>query len=148
MIAHIQLISKEQTWDLRSRILRPGQPLDNCKFGGDLAPQTFHVGALDENERVIACGTFHEEIFSEFPGKLAYRLRGMATEPDLRGRGLGKRILMFSQRELLKRQCDILWFNAREKAFPFYLKQGFIFIGDMFDLPGIGLHKVMYKPLL
>jgi predicted GNAT family N-acyltransferase len=148
MNPHIQLVSKEQTWDLRSRVLRPGMPLEKSQFGGDLSPQSFHVAAVDDDGKVLACGTFHEEIFPDFPEKKAYRLRGMATDPDYRGLGFGKRIMLFAERELHKRQCEVLWFNARESAFTFYAQFGFVFTGEMFDLPGIGPHKVMYKTLL
>ena len=148
MSAHIQLISKEQTWDLRSRVLRPGMPLEKSQFGGDLTPQAFHVGAIDDTEKVLACASFHEEIFPEFPDKFAFRLRGMAAYEEYRGQGLGKRILLFAERELHKRQVEVLWFNAREAAFEFYTKHGYLLLGEMFDLPGIGPHKVMYKHLL
>lgn len=81
-----------------------------------------------------------------FPeAKNPYRLRGMATDNAYRGMGLGSQILQHGEMLLKVMNCDLLWFNAREIAFPFYEKNGFKITGDMFDIPGAGPHKVMYK---
>lgn len=146
----IEKISAEQTIDLRTRILRPGQPVEICHYPEDNLPSTFHLGAfitLENGQRVVgANGTFMKDthpLFSQ--AKNPFRLRGMATDHPYRGLGLGSQVLQQGEMILKTMNCDLLWFNAREVAFVFYEKNGFTTIGDMFDIPGAGPHKVMYK---
>jgi hypothetical protein len=40
---------------------------------------------------------------------------------------------------------ELLWFNARETAVPFYEKLGCTKKGASFEIPEIGLHFLMYK---
>lgn len=146
----IEQIMASQTIDLRTRILRPGQPIEICHYPEDNLSSTFHLGAfvtLDNGERVIgANGTFMKDANKFFPEAVnPYRLRGMATDHPFRGMGLGSQIIQQAEMLLKVINCDLLWFNARENAFLFYEKNGFTLIGDMFDIPGAGLHKVMYK---
>src|SRR3989344_2800182 len=74
-----------------------------------------------------------------------YRLRGMATDHAYQKQGLGQRILKKALSELQKRNCDLLWFNARTSAEKFYAKLGFISSPEVFEISGAGPHKVMYK---
>lgn len=146
----IEQIMALQTIDLRTRILRPGQPVEICHYAEDNLSSTFHLGAfvtLENGERVIgANGTYMKDVNKFFPdAKNPYRLRGMATDHPYRGIGLGSQIVQQGEMLLKVMNCDLLWFNARESAFSFYEKNGFLMIGDMFDIPGAGPHKVMYK---
>lgn len=146
----IEQIMAAQTIDLRTRILRPGQPVEICHYPEDNLSTTFHLGAFvtfATGDRIIAAnGTFMKDAHKFFPeAKNPYRLRGMATDHSYRGMGLGSKILQQGEMLLKVMNCDLLWFNAREIAFPFYEKNGFTIIGDMFDIPGAGPHKVMYK---
>lgn len=139
-----------QTMDLRARILRPGQPIEICHYPEDHLSSTFHLGAfvaLENGERTLAAnGTFMKDAHKFFPeARNPYRLRGMATDFQYRGCGLGSQILQQGEMLLKVMNCDLLWFNARESAFIFYEKNGFSIVGEMFDIPGAGAHKVMYK---
>ena len=84
----------------------------------------------------------HEKLSN---AKLSYRLRGMATDPLFQQKGLGKEIILFAENELKRRNCDLLWFNARVSAEIFYQKLGFEAIEDIFNIDSIGPHKVMFK---
>lgn len=141
----VQFISAEQTIDLRSRILRPNQAIENCHYVGDNDPSTFHL-AIIMNAKILSNGTFMQEsraIFSD--AKVSYRLRGMATEPEYQKQGFGKLIMATAFFELKKRNCNLLWFNARVSAEEFYKKLGFKSLENIFDIPMAGPHKVMYK---
>ena len=141
----IQFISPEQTVDLRSRVLRPGQPLSACHYENDNAPATFHLGVLHNNE-IISNGTFLQQGHEKFSeARYPYRLRGMATDPAHQKKGYGRDIVIFALGELKKRNSDLLWFNARTSAEGFYLSLGFEVIENIFDIPGVGPHKVMYR---
>jgi GNAT superfamily N-acetyltransferase len=128
---------------LRHRILRPHQSIQDCAFPQDQWLTTFHVGAISSGQ-VVSVATFHEEAFPKLPAKQPYRLRGMATDNNSQGKGIGRRVLELGIEELKSRGCDLLWCNAREIAFPFYEKIGMKYEGPMFDIPSIGPHKVMY----
>jgi len=76
-----------------------------------------------------------------------YRLRGMATDEKYRSQGFGTELINFAQDVLRQKRCDLIWCNARIKAIPFYESLGFHGLGSLFEIPGIGTHKVMYKIL-
>ena len=140
----IKFISHPETWELRHRVLRPHQTLKECAYAQDDLPSSFHVGAFF-GDKIVCVASFYAEKNLDLIAKNPYRLRGMATAPSFHQKGIGKMVLQFAQDELQRRSCDLLWFNAREIAFPFYEKLGFKYLGDLFDMPGIGPHKVMYK---
>lgn len=79
--------------------------------------------------------------------KNPYQLRGMATHPNARGRGAGAKLLRMAETIIQERGGDLLWFNAREKAFPFYKKSGYIDVDGKITVSDYGPHKVMYKEL-
>ncbi len=142
---NLKLIPPEMTWPLRHRILRPHQTIQDCIFPQDARLDTFHVGAVTRDGLVLGIATFHEEVFPDIKSELPYRLRGMATDLEYHGQGIGRRVLEFGMKELKARGCDLLWCNAREIAFPFYENLGLIYFGPMFDIQTLGPHKVMYK---
>ena len=37
----------------------------------------------------------------------------------------------------------MLWCDAREVAFGFYERMGFVFLNDTYDIPDIGPHRTM-----
>ncbi len=141
----VNFISANQAVDLRSRILRPGQPIENCLYSGDFDAGTFHLGVLVD-ARIVSNGTFMLEKNKNFPeAHISYRLRGMATETACQKMGFGKLIIEAALLELTKRNCDLIWFNARVSAEGFYEKMGFMALPEIFDIPLAGPHKVMYK---
>lgn len=152
-IKQVQFISTKQAIDLRSRILRPNQPIENCHYIGDNDEDTFHLGVL-VGAKILSSGTFIQERIVDSTNafantfacaKLVYRLRGMATDHNFQRQGLGKLIIESALIELQKRNCDLLWFNARVTAEDFYKKLGFKSLEKIFDISLTGPHKVMYK---
>jgi GNAT superfamily N-acetyltransferase len=141
----VALITAEQTWDLRHRILRPDLKIYQPN-PEDKNPTTFHVGAFGNN-KILGIASFQIESYPELKAQNPYRLRGMATERSEHQKGIGRQVLNYGIEELLRRKCDLLWFNARQIAFPFYEKMGFDYCSDFFEIPHIGPHKVMYKYL-
>ncbi len=142
------LTNPQDVIELRSRVLRPGQDISLCQFKEDFDVNTFHLGIFHQSQ-IVCSGTFMQQEHPDFPNaKKPYRLRGMATDFTWQGKNLGSILIQSSLYLLKKHQCDFLWFNARETAFQFYLNNGFKFYGEMFDIPLIGPHKVMYKWIL
>lgn len=140
-----QLISSAQTIDLRNRVLRGIRPIESCYYAEDALETTFHFGII-EDSRVISNGTFLKQPHPKLAGaQNPYRLRGMATDPAFQKQGLGQIIIEAALNELRNRAADLLWFNARTSAEGFYRKLGFDVIDEVFDMPQVGPHKVMYK---
>lgn len=144
---HVSFITAAETLSLRKRVLRPLSRIEDCVFERDDEPTTFHLGLFHAGQ-LISIATFVLQSHGEFPAGLPYRLRGMATDEKYRGQGFGGILLRQGLEELRARRCDLLWFNARIKAFDFYRGMGFYFHGELFEMPGIGPHKVMYKRII
>ena len=81
----------------------------------------------------------------KFEATNQYRLRAMATSSKVRGENFGKLLIEFAIEELKNRKVDLLWCDARKVALGFYEKMGFNVIGDFYEIPIIGPHKLMYK---
>ncbi|MBN4046782.1 GNAT family N-acetyltransferase, partial [bacterium AH-315-P07] len=88
----VRLISAEQTHDLRHKILRPNQTRDHCSFPGDDAPETVHFGAF-KNDTLLGIASLYKENHADLESGVGWRLRGMATDPDVRGQGYGRTLL-------------------------------------------------------
>lgn len=141
-VAHI---SAEQTHDLRSRVLRPGQPKESCSFPQDTLVGSFHVGCFC-GEQLLGIASFSVENLPDTHN--AYRLRGMAVEPTEQGRGIGSVLIAAAVEHLATLGCDVLWCNARTSAAPFYHKLGFTTFSDEFDIPTIGPHYQMKRTII
>lgn len=136
----VREIPTEATYELRSRVLRPGQPLEANFYPAD------HAGAhfgLFKGGKVLSVVTAHPEDNSRFPGGGHWRIRGMATDEGFQGRGLGLRVLLHLLAWGRERRIPLFWCNAREGAISFYERQGFRVESELFELPQIGPHKVM-----
>lgn len=139
-------ISAQDTYPIRSQMLRPGRPIEECVFRGDEDEQTFHLGAFVEG-KLVSVASFYFEKHQNLPDQYQFRLRGMATLPDFQGRGLSYNLLKTALPMIKKNFCTLLWCNARESALGFYLKVGFQTVGEVFDIPDIGPHRLMYIKL-
>lgn len=141
-----EFIAASDTIDLRHRILRPHLDISSCHYPNDSLSSTFHVGIRDVKGKIISNGTFISEQNILFPSaKKPYRLRGMATDFEWQKKGCGRQIILSALEKLREIQCDLLWFNARTSAELFYSRLGFSADENIFDIPSIGAHKVMYK---
>ncbi|MDG0817180.1 GNAT family N-acetyltransferase [Bdellovibrio svalbardensis] len=143
----IRRIYTNETLPLRKKVLKPFLTEEECINPGDDLTSTYHFGLFQEN-KLISISTFIQEGHPDFLSTFPYRLRGMATDTEFQGQGLGGILLQHGVEYLRQKECDFLWFNARIKAFPFYEKLGFSYYGPLFDIKDIGPHKVMYKILI
>ncbi|MBL4591408.1 MAG: GNAT family N-acetyltransferase, partial [Phycisphaerales bacterium] len=126
------------------RVLRPNFSVDQLVFLGDEQEDTFHVGTLIGDE-VAGIMTVMRDPQPGEPGEAgeAWRTRGMATAPEHRGSGLGRAMIDFGCSLAWKKSRRPIWCNAREVAFGFYEKFGFVKVGGLFDIEDIGVHSVM-----
>jgi GNAT superfamily N-acetyltransferase len=140
-------VSVELVKPLRREVLRPGQADEALVFPGDEAPDTLHA-AVSIDERVVGVATVMRDPHPRDPQPGDWRIRGMATSPGLRSRGIGAALLGACETHARERRCTRLWCNARVGARAFYERGGWVVEGNVFDIPTIGLHHLMSKPLL
>lgn len=135
-------ISAQETYPLRSLVLRSSDVNAACPFDGDLDNTTHHFGFFLDAD-IISIVSFYERSNDNFGNRTMVQLRGMATHPDFSGRGFGKDLMLFSI-GFFQTKVEIIWCNARETAIPFYEKLGFKSTGDKFEIQNIGTHILMY----
>lgn len=140
MAMEMREIPAAATYGLRSRILRPGQPAEANHY--PLDELGVHLGLFKE-DRLVSVVTAHPEDNARFQGDGHWRIRGMATDLDFQNRGLGRKLLLQLLAWGREKEIPLFWCNARQRAIPFYERQGFRVESELFDLPNIGPHKVM-----
>ena len=138
----IRRVTAEDIRPLRHSVLRPGQAFLETRYPGDDAG--VHFGAFD-GDRLVGIASLYEEDRVDGPAG-GWRLRGMATDPEVRGVGFGAALLAACLAEVAAAGGSELWCNARMVAVGFYRKGGFEVVSDEFEVPGIGPHVVMARP--
>lgn len=136
-------ISAQETYPLRSLVLRNRDSGIPCSFDGDLDKTTHHFGYMLDNE-VVSIVSFYERENENFGSKTMVQLRGMATHPNFSGQGFGKELMNFTIDCFRDKGIDLIWCNAREIAITFYEKLGFKSTGKKFEIQNIGPHILMY----
>jgi GNAT superfamily N-acetyltransferase len=142
-VVEVRVVDAEVTLPLRQAVLRPHQTHDEVRAQGDGLPG---VAVLD-GERVLACASVREE---PMPGDARpgdWRLRGMASDPAVRGQGYGALALTGALDYARDRGARRIWCNARTPAVGFYERHGFRAVGDEFSIEHAGPHYVMVLDL-
>jgi GNAT superfamily N-acetyltransferase len=125
-------------------VLRPGVDPREPAYTREREEGTLHFAAL-AGEEVLALGSVMAEAHPRDPRPGDWRVRGMATKAEERGRGLGALVLAALEGAARERGAARLWCNARTPAVGFYERAGFRAEGAEFEIPGIGPHFVMAK---
>ena len=142
----IRPIDAEDTRALRHAVLRPGQPFEATRYEEDAAPETAHFGCFRAG-KLVGVASVYREPSPKAEDAQGWRLRGMATDPEVRGLGCGRALLNAVAGHAAGQGGDLLWCNARSTAAGFYLGAGFRQIGTDYDVPGLGPHYFMQKRL-
>lgn len=133
-------ISAEDCVPLRSQVLRPNHPLSESRF--PLDGISVHFGAFRGGD-LISVVSAHPE--NKFGGLSEWRIRGMATDPSVQGQGAGGILLQTLLAWGRTEGVPLFWCNARETAIVFYERHGFTVESALFDIAGVGPHKVMKR---
>jgi GNAT superfamily N-acetyltransferase len=136
---HICEVPIAMTRALRQSILRSHETI--AQLAAEEPAEAFAAGGFD-GERLIAIGIVAP---SGEPGR--WRVRGMATAPGERGRGVGRGVLDALLEHARANAGISVWCNARVPARSFYERAGFDACSVVFDVPPIGLHLVMEREL-
>ena len=150
----VRKIDVEETLELRQRVLRPGQSPHELVYPGDRDSSSLHLGAFDGERIVGVASVYRQEMegasakgLGFLSGEGVWRLRGMAVDDGCRGKGIGGELLRACVAWIERSGGTVLWCNARVLAEAFYVAHGFVRLGDVFELPGIGPHVVMSRAL-
>ena len=141
----IRAVSAEEVRPLRHRVLRPNQAFEETIYPGDDLADTVHLGIFD-GKRLVGIASLYREDRAGGPNP-GWRLRGMATDSDVRGAGFGASLLVACVERVAMAGGAELWCNARMTAAGFYRPAGFEVVGEEFDVPDIGPHVVMARAL-
>ena len=142
----INKVDAESIRPLRHSELRKGQDFSTTSYLKDYEEGTFHMACIVD-EGIVSCATFYAQTSMKVKSDNAYRLRGMATDSNLQRQCYARNLMIESFKELKKRDCDMVWCNARLVAVNFYKSVGFKIIGELFDIEAIGPHYYMYKEI-
>jgi SAM-dependent methyltransferase/GNAT superfamily N-acetyltransferase len=140
------VVRAAQVRALRGEVLRAGQPADATVFAGDDEPDTLHLAVFDGGG-IVGVASVLREAFPPRPSASAWRIRGMASTPQTRGRGIGTALLARCERHAREHAAALLWCTARVRARSLYERGGMTVLGEPFDIPPIGEHYLMFKEL-
>ena len=144
--ALVRAISAAETRPLRRSVLRPHQTEDALVYLGDDEPTSGHFGAFLD-DRLVGVASVFRQANPLRAQPAPYRLRGMATTPEVRGRGIGSLLLVAALDFAAVGGGSHMWCHARVPAVPFYQRHGFRAEGEAFEIQDIGPHLHMERPL-
>jgi GNAT superfamily N-acetyltransferase len=145
-MSHIKIITAEETYSVRNPVLRPNQPLESCQFEGDNLATTIHLGYYD-HEILVGIVSAFSKLNTNWTSNLQMQVRGMAVLADFQKKGIGEKLIERIIKLAHENKIQLIWFNARKNAVPFYEKLGFQSIGTAFEIEGAGTHYLMYCSL-
>jgi GNAT superfamily N-acetyltransferase len=117
-------------------------------LSGDDDPDTAHFCAFDGTDRLVGTGSVRREPPEWEPTSArAWRLRGMATEPDARSMGVGTAVLTAVIDHVAGAGGGLLWCHARTPAVEFYRRGGLVTRGEAWLDPVIGPHIAMSRQI-
>jgi ribosomal protein S18 acetylase RimI-like enzyme len=132
---------------MRSVLLRPKQRPNELVYEGDALPGALHAVARNDAGTIVGIVSVSPEPHPTRPATGDWRIRGMATDPSVRGTGVGAALLAFAMAHARRAGGRRVWCNARTTAVGFYRRFGMGTEGEEF-LYGDNLpHYVMSGPL-
>jgi predicted GNAT family N-acyltransferase len=131
---------------LRQRVLRPYQSIGELVYPGDDHPLALHVGSV-LGGTLVGIASIAPAPHPVDARQGDWRLRGMATLPEVRGTGSGAELLLACLEHAGAHGGLRVWCDARSGAVGFYERFGFDREGESFDVPGIGSHVRMTRSL-
>jgi GNAT superfamily N-acetyltransferase len=140
----IKEIQSSETYLVRQEELRKGKPLETCHFEGDDEKTTKHFG-IELNEKIIGIVSVYQVNSQLFFNENQFQIRGMAVLEAHQQKGYGALLIERAEKYCFEKNASVIWFNAREKAVPFYEKNGYQTKGNSFEIPEVGTHFIMFK---
>ena len=113
--ATIKMITAENTYHIRQRVLWPDKPISSIKISED--KNALHIGAFVDGKLVGIVSLFRDGENCQF--------RKLAVLAEYRGCGIGQKLINECIIKAREQQAKILWCDARHSALYFYRKLDF-----------------------
>lgn len=139
------------TRHLRQLLLRPHQTVEQLFYDGDEEADTRHFCAFDDQGRHVGVVSIYLQTIR---GEQTWQLRAMATIPEVRGQGYGRKLIkaaeVYASNHDKRRGINQtnIWGNARAHAESFYEHLGYSLEGELFDVTDIGPHRLIRKQII
>jgi predicted GNAT family N-acyltransferase len=140
----IEQVDAAATYALRAQELRQGRAVE---IDGDDAPYALHLAARLDGGEIVGVVRFHPRDCPWREAEAPWQLRGMATDPGVRGLGVGRALVAEGLSRVVERGADLVWCDARAAAVGFYERIGFTMVTDEYDLRPVGPHRGMLVEL-
>lgn len=128
----VREVSAQETHDLRRRVLRVGTPSREVRFDGD--DEALHLAAFDGPVgSPVGVSTWRAVEYAGEPGTPAWQLRGMATDPAVRGTGAGAALVRAGIDRAVADGAELIWARARVTAIDWYEHLGFRAVGPVYQ---------------
>ncbi len=139
-------LTAAETHPLRAAVLRNDTPDRRVTLEGDDEPTTLHLGVRD-GDRLVAVSTWLRRPYDGQPEVPAVQLRGMATDADRQGTGVGSVLLRHGVERAFADGAALVWARARDTALDFYRRHGFEVVGEGFvdDTTALPHHVVVRR---
>ena len=130
----------DTTYPLWRDVLRDGRPVERLID----PPGTFHLAARIAQGPVVGVVRFSPAGCTwRTEARAPWQLRGMATDPAMRGTGAGRALIAEGLARVAARGGDLVWCDARMAAVGFYERLGFAVVTGPYDKPEGGSHLGM-----
>jgi predicted N-acetyltransferase YhbS len=136
----IERVDAATTYPLRAQELRQGRPVE---IEEDDAPYTLHLAARIDGGEVVGVVRFHPRDCPWRDTEGSWQLRGMATDPRVRGLGAGRALVAEGLTQLSAQGAQLVWCDARKPAVGFYERCGFTIVTEEYELSPVGTHRGM-----
>jgi GNAT superfamily N-acetyltransferase len=144
----VEQVSPDVTRPLRQALLKRNSTLDDLAESDGDYPTAGYFAAIGQQRRILAVASTRPEA-PPWPHDAAHpwRIRGVVTVEDARGRGIGSAVIQAVLQHIGRRGGDLAWLNGRTSARDFYEHLGFIQRGGEWDDPESGPHMTMVRSL-
>ena len=123
--------------DLRYKVLRQPLGLNYTQEQLDAEKDEFHFAAF-EGDKLVGC------LLIKTIGKDEIKMRQVAVDESYQGKGIGKALVLYSEKYAAENGFSLITLHARKTAVPFYKKLGYKIVGDEFievTLPHFKMNK-------
>jgi thioesterase domain-containing protein len=131
----------EQYYHLRWQTLRKLWQQPSGSEKDDLEAQSYHRVIVDDMDKIVGVGRLHK--YSQAQAQIRY----MAISHHLRGKGLGKLLVIELESVAVQAGVKTIELNARDNAIGFYQQLGYVNEGYSHTLFGEVSHNKMTKTL-
>lgn len=111
--------------ELRYKVLRQPLGLNYAQEQLDAEKDESHFAAFD-GEKLVGC------LLMKAIDNKESKMRQVAVDEDYQGKGVGKALVLYSEKFAAENGFSVITLHARKTAIPFYEKLGYQVVGEEF----------------